>query len=822
MLDGIRVLDLSDERGLLCGMMLADMGADVVCIEPANGSPARRKGPFVGGSTGIGEDCESSLFWWSYARNKRSAVLDLETKAGLDAFLELTDRADILIESSLPGAWAARGLGHEKLSRRNPGLITVSITPFGQNGPKASWPATDLTVLAAGGPLWLTGDHDRPPTRIRIPQAFNHAACEAATAALIALHERTRSGHGQHVDVSAQQAVTIATQSDIVAARVDNPADRGGSRYAGGGVMGPVVFRFIYPAADGFVAVTHMFGSAIGLATARMMECVFEDGFCDEAMRDRDWPGYGALLASGAEPLSEWNKVKEAIAAWTTNKTKAELLELSMTRQLLIAPVTTASDALDSPQLHAREYFDKWERPDGRGLVRAPGPWAKLSRTPLRTSRRAPRLGEHTDEVLAEVASTPRLSASPDSPKASANRLPLEGLKILDFMWALAGPLATRTLADYGATVVRVESSKRFDTARTLRPSVPGADDREASMAFHGVNIGKRMITLDIANPESRDVILDLVRWSDVVCESFAPGTFKRLGFGYEALREVKPDLIMLSTSLMGQTGPLARFAGYGNLGASLGGFHELTGWADRPPAGPYSAYTDYVAPRFSASALLAALLHRQRTGKGQYIDVAQAEVGIHFLAPAVLAASADGEIMSRAGNADENYAPHGCYPVEGTDRWIALAVENEESWRALCDELRTPEWAKDDRFANASARRDHANVLDVLLAERTAAWKGEDLEAALISRGIASHCVLDSAGLCADPQLLAREHFVDRETNGLRTVVEASRSHLSRTPAHVGDVIPTMGADNHWVLSELLGYDDEKIAQLAIEGVLE
>ena len=213
MWDGIRVLDLSDEQSQMCGMMLADLGADVVCIEPPGGSHARRFGPFADGV----RDTETSLYWWSYARNKRSAVIDLETASGRNQLRALAAKADIVIETEKPGRMAELGLGHDDLARLNPRLITVSITPFGQEGPKANWPASDLTVLAAGGPLWLTGEHDRAPSRVRVPQGYNNAGCEAASAALIALHERVVSGLGQHVDVSAQQAVTLATQSDIVA-----------------------------------------------------------------------------------------------------------------------------------------------------------------------------------------------------------------------------------------------------------------------------------------------------------------------------------------------------------------------------------------------------------------------------------------------------------------------------------------------------------------------------------------------------------------------------------------------------------------------------
>lgn len=814
MWDGIRVLDLSDEQGQMCGMMLADLGADVVCIEPPGGSNARCFGPFADGV----RDTETSLYWWSYARNKRSAVIDLESASGRDQLRALAAKADIVIETEKPGRMAELGLGHDDLARLNPRLITVSITPFGQEGPKANWPASDLTVLAAGGPLWLTGEHDRAPSRVRVPQGYNNAGCEAASAALIALHEREVSGLGQHVDVSAQQAVTLATQSDIVA---DLVGVEGVGRYGGGMAVGPVVLRFVYPAADGHVAVTHVFGSTIGPATQRMMNCVHADGFCDEAMRAVDWVNFQELILNSIS-VEYWEEAKAAIAAWSGSKTKAELLKLAMEKKLLIAPISTPRDALESEQLASRDYFVEMERPDGKaGLVKTPGAWAQMTRSALRMGRRAPRLGEHTEEVLAEIPAEPPAPVAMPKSAAAPNRRPLEGVKILDFMWAVAGPAATRMLADNGAEIVRVESTTRLDVCRTLHPVVAG-DGPDRAALFHSVNAGKRMMTLDLANAEAREVILDLVRWADVVCESFTPGTMDKLGFGYEALCEVNPEVIMLSTCLMGQTGPVATFAGYGNLGAALGGFHELAGWEDRAPAGPYSAYTDYIAPRYSAAAVLAALEHRRRTGEGQHLDVSQAEVGLHFLAPAILAQSVNRETWSRRGNHDEVLAPHGCYPVIGEDRWLAVAVEGDAQWRDFCEVLGLGALVADPRFADAGARRENFEALDGLLSEKTAERKGEEFETELIARGIAAHQVLDSRGLCADPQLNARGHFLKRSKGELETVIEAPRAQLSRTPPKAGDEIPTFGADNHWVLSELLGYDDDRCTEIVISGALD
>ncbi len=225
------------------------------------------------------------------------------------------------------------------------------------------------------------------------------------------------------------------------------------------------------------------------------------------------------------------------------------------------------------------------------------------------------------------------------------NELPLKDVKICDFMWVMAGPASTRILADYGATVVRIESPTRVDTARTLQPYHGNQLTPDSSGLFANCNAGKFGISLDLGNPAARAVVHDLVRWADVVTESFSPKAMRAWGFDYESLRKVNPAVIMLSSCLMGQTGPLAKIAGFGNMAAAIAGFTNLTGWPDRPPCGVFGAYTDYVAPRFTAIAILAALDHRRRTGEGQYIDQSQAECAIHFLGPAILDYTVNGRV---------------------------------------------------------------------------------------------------------------------------------------------------------------------------------
>jgi len=402
------------------------------------------------------------------------------------------------------------------------------------------------------------------------------------------------------------------------------------------------------------------------------------------------------------------------------------------------------------------------------------------------------------------------------------NEQPLADVKVFDLMWAIAGPLATRVLADHGATVVRVESARRPDVCRTLAPFLDLPPGPESSALFHNMNAGKLMLALDLGTVAGRTVALDLVRWADVVAEAFLPGTMQSWGLDYESLRRLKPDLIMVSTCLMGQTGPLAHYAGFGNLAAAITGFTYLCGWPDRAPAGPFGAYTDYVAPRFLAASVLAALDHRRRTGEGQHIDLAQAEASLHFLAPAVLDYTANGHVQTANGNRDRDDAPHGVYPAAGADSWIAIAVADDTQFAALCEVIGRPELAGDVRFASPAVRRRHQDALDEYIAAWTRERSAGETEAALQACGVPASAVQNSRDLLDDPQLAHRGHFVrlSHPTLGT-TTVEGARARLSRTPARVAGSAPTLGRDTQHVLRAILGYDDQRIAELTAAGAL-
>jgi benzylsuccinate CoA-transferase BbsF subunit len=401
-----------------------------------------------------------------------------------------------------------------------------------------------------------------------------------------------------------------------------------------------------------------------------------------------------------------------------------------------------------------------------------------------------------------------------------AGQRALDGLKVVDLSWAVAAPMVTRVLADHGATVVRVESQHRLDALRGAGPYLAGtAGGIEDTAQWHSVNAGKHSLQLNLSTEAAREVVRDLVRWGDVLVESFSPGTMASWGLDYDELRKLNPGLVMVSSCLMGQTGPLAHFAGFGNLAGAITGFYHVTGWTDRPPAGPYLAYTDYTSPRLTLAVLLAALDHRRRTGDGQYLDFSQAEAAAHFLAPALIEYSTTGRVYERRGNDDDELAPHGVYPAAGDDRWVAIACTDDRAWSALAQLLDRPDLGDLGETERLGRRRE----LDALIAAWSAGRDADEAQAMLQAHGIAAHQVQNSAECVADPQLAARRHFrrVPHATNGT-TVVEGPHLTMSRTPPDVAWGGPTLGQHTEEVLGALLGYDDDRIADLVVAGAIE
>jgi crotonobetainyl-CoA:carnitine CoA-transferase CaiB-like acyl-CoA transferase len=756
------------------------------------------------------------LWWQAYARGKKSLVLDLESDAGRMRLLELAADADFVVESFTTDQTRRLGIEYDALSRVNPGVILVSISPFGRTGPKAAWPATDLTVWAASGAHSLAGDDDRAPVRTSVPQSFLHAGADAAGAALIALQARHKSGRGQHVDVSAQQSSAQAALSAILAA--PNNAGITIERVAGG-LRANFPIQLTWPCRDGHVAITLLFGPAFSEPNRRLMSWLHEHGACTAEDVETDWGQQLAAMTTGELSPEPYLELCRKVESFTIKRSQHELFEEGLARGLYIAPTLDIGALLAEPHFEARGFWKRIESPTSRGRIRVPGAFAKLSASPLVVPDAAPRFADSSSD-LGAPHQRPREGAAPDP---ASDSLPLAGLKVLDFMWVIAGPFFTRVLADYGATVLKVESGSVLEPARGAGPFRDGEPGIENGMPFANFNAGKLGMTIDPANPVGREVILDLVRWADVLTESFSPKAMKAWQLDYETLREINPSLIMLSSCLMGQTGPRANVPGYGNMAAALTGFYDLTGWPDRSPAGPYLAYTDGVSPRFMLVSLLAALEHRRQTGEGQHIDVSQAEAAIHLLAPAILDHEVNGRIWSRIGNRDLQMCPHGVYPARGEDRWVAIACQSDEAWRALCKTMGFEDGLADVSLAAAAGRLAREDELDRRIAAWTETRAEGEVESVLINAGVAAHVVQNTAECMADPQLGHRCHFVSvaHPTLG-EVIVEGTRFTLSHTPARVTRAGPELGEHNAYVLLEILGYDADRIADIFASMAME
>ena len=810
-----RVLDVTGVLGPLAGKMLADLGADVVRVEPPEGSALRRLPPFC---DGVAEP-EGSLAWWTYAAGTRSVVLDLETADGRAGLLSLVRAADFMLESLPPGTLDRLGLGWPALHRENRRLILTSISPFGRSGPHRDWRGPELVTQAMGGMVYAVGDPDRPPVRVGGSQASCQAAGQAVLGTLVAHFEREQTGEGRWIDASAQHAVTTTLLSATAL-----PALHGFTPHREGSAVRTSGFRrrILFRAKDGFVALTVGGGALAGAMMTALVRWMAEEGMAPDFMRERDWVKWdnAYLLAAGARGQEDIDRVSEAVAAFTLARTKAELYGAALERGLLIAPVDDMGDLAEDRQLAARGFFVPVDEPRTRRSVSMPGAWAKLSLTPLRVPAPAPRLGEHTAEVLEQWRS-PRERPADAPPRAAAGRGPFEGLRVVDFAWVATGPLTGRLLADYGADVIRLESSKRLDPGRTLTPWAEGKAGPNRSQGFANYNAGKRSVALDLAKPEARDLARRLIATADVVVESFSAGTTARWGLDWATLSREHPRLIYLSSCQQGQTGPHAHYRGYGSLAAALAGFYSVTGWPDREPAMIYGAYTDFVAHHFASAAVLAALDHRRRTGRGQHIDLSQLESSLHFLAPEILEYTVNGRVARSSGNTDPRMAPHGIYPCRSTEseRWCAIACEDDGQWHALVEAMGKPEWALDKRLATAAGRKAQEAALDARLAEWTATQSAGALAERLQAAGIAAGPVQSCADLHQDPSLTARRAFawVEHPEMG-RTPYEtwAFRMGEDAAPRRA----PLLGEHTHEVLTQVLRLSPDEIARLVAAGV--
>jgi len=795
LLAGVRVVDLAGEPAEMTGRILADLGAAVVKVEPPGGDPLRGVPPF-------GPDGTSLRFAaWSAGKTC------VESSGPDDPRLaELVADADVVLSTpGWPGAL-------EVDPARAPAAVWVLVTPFGSDGPRAAWRASDLGVMASTGNMYCTGDPDRAPVRCTEPTAWAHVGPEAVVATLSAL----ASGRPQVVDVSVQEAVMIASMGHV--GRFPRTKMRGKRSGASVGIT-----REIWPCKDGFVSFGLRGGKARVANMQTITRLVAEDGLGTPALTDRDWTTYDHNRVERAE----LDAIGEPIAQYFLRHTMAELYEIAVETNLMLAPANSPRQLIESRQLAARSFFCELAPAAHfpRSFVHVTSPGDAVSRPgPDGPARTAP--GGEVPPWPARPASARRAPAPDNTVGAAAGGTVAPpawaGTNLLEFGTGAAGPIAVRYFAEHGATVVRVESRSRPDFLRTYGLGPGNPCGLEGSDMFDALNVGKLGVTLNLKHPEGVALAKRLVQWADAVAENFAPRAMRSFGLDYASMVSEKPDLVMVSSCLQGQTGPHKDYPGFGGQGSALGGYNLLTGWPDREPVGPYGTITDSLAPRFVASALAAGLLYRRRTGKGVHLDVSQVEAAVYSLTPWVLDYDVNGHVGSRQGNRSERAVPHGAFACAGEDRWVAVAAWDDDDWARLARAMGLDDGVA-RRFATFAARQAAVDEVEALVSAWTATRRPEDVADTLQAAGLEAVPVADLGDASADPQLHHRHHFVTLEHPCMGECgYEHNGFRLSDAPAGFTRTSPTLGEHNDSILGEVLGLDSAQRQRLLDDGVLE
>ena len=781
-LAGTRVLDLSGLAGQYTGRLLADLGADVIKIEPPGGDPVRFMPPFADDQPGP----DRGLRWLAYNSNKSSVVLDLTSAEGRDRILEMARSTDVMLDSYEPGYLASIGLSDEALRAANPRLITVSVTLFGESGPYGSYSGSDLHAMALSGLMTIQGDNEQPPATAPLDQAYILTCLHAAHGVFYALMARRKTGRGQHVEVSMHevlanvffQIIRYSATSEI------------GERIGAGGNIAPYN---IFKCKDGWVSL------AVLLPPQAK---AFFDWVGEPALQDEFW------LPIEARQGENMQFIDSLVAPFIEQFTVADFVEQAQARRLPAARVNRPGDFADNPQFTERGYFTTVEHP-AIGQYPLPGAPFRMTETPIAPPRRAPLLDEHAAEFT-------EWQADPHSPHSGESRnpspLPLEGVRVLDFTRIWAGPYCTRLLADYGAEVIKVESSL-FDTGNRVGTMPYVAD----------LNRNKLGITLDLHHDEARDVAKRIAAVSDLVIDNFALGVIDRFGLGYDELVKVNPDIIQVNMPGWGSVGPLRDHVAFGFNLVSVSGLSYMWGHPESEPnARCKFDYPDFLVASLTALAALAAIYHKAETGHGQRVEVAQVEAVGNTMGMAFMDYKLNGRPGEPAGNSHPVHAPYGIFPALGHDEWCAISCETDAEWQALVQAIGSPAWALVPDYATQEGRKANEDMLNADLSEWTRTQTPRQIMHLLQRAGVAATAVLTGEGLYWDPHLRERD-YIDTLDHPDWGVLEQPgvTVRLSETPG--GSRMPSaaLGEHNDHVLKNILGLSDSDVEKLQQIGAL-
>ena len=792
-LGGVRVVEIGGwVSAAFAGKILADLGAEVVTVEPPGGGALRRYGPFPGGEP---EPDRSGLHLY-LSTNKLSTTLDLERDEARFNLRRLTAGADIVVHDA-PRAEAERlGITHEALRADNEGLIALELSPFGQTGPYAGYKGFEINAAALGGVMMQLGLPGRPPLNPPLFIGHYQAGLTGAMAVMIALTSRGQAG-GQRIDLAESDSwATMHTGNGVVQWLFgDRRTMRHGRRVAGGPYPNTIL-----GCKDGEIRLQAM----TKREWRRIIDMMGSPAWADDP-RFQDRLKMNELYADELDGL---------IADWLSGQTKDELFRKFYDFGVPFTPVNTAADFLDHPHLAERGFFVEVEHPKTDPL-RQPGPPYKFTKTPCRIRRPAPLLGEHNDDVLNAAPIPAKQYGSGESGGGATG---FERIRVLDLGWVWAGAVAGHVFADMGAEVIKVETRKRLDPARQGRPIVGDVPDPEQNPLFHNVNRGKKSLTIDITTAEGRDLVLRLAAISDVVVENMSPHALAKAGLDYPNMRRVNPQVVMLSYPVMGQTGPFNELRGYGNAAGALVGLDSVGADPDGDDlCGFNHVLGDPAAGQFAVIALLAALRHRDKTGEGQYVDLSMVESVGTMLGEATMAFEMNGEVAGPRGNRHPFLAPHGAYPCADDDKWAAIAVETGDEWQALCAVTGRGDLAEDASLATYEGRAARRGEIDDAIAAWTKERSHYDVTEALQAVGVAATPCLDQEGRFFDPHLQARECYVDTDHPVLGSEpLYGIPYKLSERPGAVRGRAPLLGEHNEEVLGGLLGVPPQRQAGLA------
>ena len=795
-LEGIRVLELGEMvSAAYASKLIGDLGAEVIKVEEPGGDPARQRGPFPDDRV----DPEKSGTFLALNTNKRGLSLDLVRDA--TALRQLVAETDILIHNYPPRRMAELGLAYEPFRQLNPRLVMCSITPFGLTGPHKDYHAYELTTAHGGGWAWLSpGASERPdlpPLKAAGHQADLQAGLTAAMVSMAAYARALETGQGEHIDLSVQEYVASFLEQNFV-------------YYS---YMGQVASRL----GQRLLAPWGMFACRDGLI---FMVTVEQDQWLRlvELMGNPEWASW-EIFQDPFMRAQNWDVLKPYLDEWMQTWTVEELFKAGQERRICFAPVYSLEQLPRQRQLQERNIFVEVSHP-AAGTLSHLGPPYRFQDDWWQITRPAPLLGEHNREIL----NRPARSVSPSArPQSSASGLPLEGIRVVDFSWAWAGPFCAMQLAHLGAEVIRVESQARPDLGRRvpIYPTgmEPGLNRSGYANQWHQ---GKKSTLLNLSKPQAIPIAKALIETSDVVVENYATGVMERLGLGYAELKQRNPGLIMASISGYGHTGPQKNYMGYGPAIVPLTGLSSLTGYADGGPSEVGISYGDPNGGLNAAVAITAAVIAKKRTGQGQYIDVSLWESMAVLVFEGWMDYAMNQRQPQRSGNRDPLMAPHNCFRCVGEDEWVSIACGTDGEWRALCQTIGRPELADDARFQTAAARKANEDALEELLTTWTQDQDKWQVTKTLQAARVAAFPSMTSKDLAEDPHLDARGFFarLEHPEVGVRAHT-AMPWRLSNAPNGVRTPAPLIGNDTDYVMRDLLGYTAQEVAELKDTEVL-